>query len=119
MMRVGNLARDIARARLAAGVASYATGVAQVEIEAAGRGAASAAFARQVAMYLTHVAFALSLSRVAAAFGRDRSTVAHACHLIEDRRDRAAFDAWIAELEAMLRDAPPPGPSPVFADMRP
>jgi chromosomal replication initiation ATPase DnaA len=102
--------RDEAAARLAASVASYALAVPLQEIEVCTRGSASAAFARQVAMYLCHVAFALSLNRVAAAFGRDRSTVAHACHRIEDRRDEAVFDEWINALEAMLRDAPAPRP---------
>jgi hypothetical protein len=31
----------------------------------------------------------MSLYRVAVAFGRDRLTVAYACHLIEDQRDPA------------------------------
>ena len=70
------------------------------------RGSAEVAFARQVAMYLCHVAFELSLGRVAAAFARDRSTVAHACHLIEDRREDKAFEHWIDALEVALRGAP-------------
>jgi len=65
-------------ARLAAGVAGYALGVAPQEILDFPRGSADVAFARQVAMYLCHVAFEYSLSRVAIAFHRDRSTVAHA-----------------------------------------
>lgn len=101
-------ADDVAAARLAAGVASYGLGVEQTEILEGRRGSAEAAFARQIAMYLCHVAFELSLARVAVAFGRDRSTVAHACHNIEDRRDQEEFDLWIAALEAMLRDAPSP-----------
>lgn len=100
---------DAAAARLAAGVASYGLGVAQEEILEPKRGSADAAFARQVAMYLCHTAFELSLARVATAFERDRSTVAYACHAIEDRRDDPGFDAWLANLEAMLRDAPRPG----------
>jgi chromosomal replication initiation ATPase DnaA len=100
--------RDEAAARLAAGVASYALDVPLSEIDGATRGSAAAAFARQVAMYLCHVAFELSLARVASAFGRDRSTVAHACHLIEDRRDSAEFDEWVGALETMLREAPRP-----------
>jgi chromosomal replication initiation ATPase DnaA len=98
---------DEAAARLAAGAASYALGVPLEEITSDVRGAAEVAFARQVSMYLCHVAFELSLARVGAAFGRDRSTVAHACHAIEDRRDDEAFDDWIGALEAMLRTAPP------------
>jgi chromosomal replication initiation ATPase DnaA len=97
---------DSAAALLAASVAGYALKVAQTEIVEGARGSAQVAFARQVAMYLCHVAFELSLARVAIAFGRDRSTVAHACHTIEDRRDEAQFDLWIGALEAMLRDAP-------------
>lgn len=99
---------DEAAARLAAGLASYALGVPLDDIVRPRRGNSGAAFARQVAMYLCHVGFELSLARVAAAFGRDRSTVAHACHVIEDRREDEAFDDWIAALEAMLCDAPPP-----------
>jgi chromosomal replication initiation ATPase DnaA len=104
-----SVGRENAAARLAASVAGYALGVAVEEIVDRGRGSAGAAFARQVAMYLCHVAFEFSLARVASAFGRDRSTVAHACHVIEDRRDATDFDAWINTLEDMLRGAPTPG----------
>ena len=41
----------------------------------------------------------MSLSRVAFAFERDRSTVAHACHRIEEMRDDASFDSWLEALE--------------------
>lgn len=99
--------RDQAAARLAADVASYALGVPVDEILDLRRGAAPAAFARQVAAYLCHVGFELSLGRIAAAFGRDRSTIAHACHAIEDRREEPQFDLWIGGLEAMLQQAPP------------
>lgn len=100
--------RDRGYALLAAGVAGYALGVPRDEVISETRGSSSAAFARQVAMYVAHVAFELSLARVADAFGRDRSTVAHACHVIEDRREDDAFDDWIAALEASLREAPAP-----------
>ncbi len=99
---------DRARAQLALQTVAYAFGVPAEEIDAPTRGVAKAALARHVAMYLTHVAFELSLSRTAEAFGRDRSTAAHACHRIEDRRDDAAFDAKLDELEACLRAAPSP-----------
>ncbi len=101
-------ARDMARAGLVVSLAGYALGVPQQELRKPTRGAASAAFARQVAMYVTHVAFEMSLSRVAAAFRRDRSTVSHACHLVEDRRDDPGFDAWMDALEQAARSAPPP-----------
>jgi hypothetical protein len=70
---------------------------------AATRGSPGEAFARQVAMYLVHVGFGLSLSEVARLFARDRSTVAHACALVEDRRDAAPFDRALDLLEGLLR----------------
>ena len=60
------------------------------------------AFARQTAMYLAHVAFGLTLSQVGICFGRDRTTVRHACALIEDRRDRPDFELAMAALEIGL-----------------
>jgi hypothetical protein len=57
------------------------------------------AFARQSAMYLAHVTFGLSYSEVGRAFGRDRTTTAHACQLIEERRDDPAIDAVLGSLE--------------------
>jgi len=101
-------ANDAAAAELAASVVSYALGVPQQSIVDDERGTPQTAFARQLAMYLCHVGFELSLARVAAAFGRDRSSVAHACHAIEDRRDDGQFDLWISALESMLREAPAP-----------
>lgn len=99
---------DDASARLAIAVCSFALGISFDEISASTRRSAEAAFARQVAMYLCHVGVGLSLSRVAHAFGRDRSTIAHACRIIEDRRDVPQFDAWIGALEDSVRAAPPP-----------
>ena len=99
---------DRARAQLALQTVAYAFGVPAVEIDTPTRGSSRAALARQVAIYLTHVAFEMSLARTAAAFGRDRSTAAYACHRIEDRRDDAAFDAQLDDLEACLRAAPSP-----------
>jgi DnaA-like protein len=69
------------------------------ELIATSRRCAYVAFARQSAMYLAHVAFGLSYSQVARAFGRDRTTAAHACHLIEDRRDDPGIDAVLGLLE--------------------
>jgi chromosomal replication initiation ATPase DnaA len=56
------------------------------------RGSPEIAFARQVAMYLAHVELGLSLSMVGGHFGRDRTTVSHACGRVEDRRDDPALD---------------------------
>jgi chromosomal replication initiation ATPase DnaA len=97
-----------ARAGLAKDIAAYALSVERALLDDPKRGPSSAAFARQVAMYLMHTAFGFSLNRVAVAFQRDRSTVAHACRLIEDQRDDFAFVEWIETLENVLRQAPEP-----------
>ena len=100
--------KDAAHARLVVGLAGYALGVSEADLLARTRKRRDAAFARQVAMYLAHTGLGMSLTRVAYAFGRDRSTVAHACHLVEDRRDDPQFDDWVAALEDSARAAPPP-----------
>ena len=69
------------------------------EIGAASRRSSSVALARQSAMYLAHVAFGLSLSEVGRGFRRDRTTAAHACRLIEQRREDPAVDAVLGGLE--------------------
>lgn len=66
---------------------------------AASRGSPRVSLARQVAMYLCHVAFAMSFEAIGRAFGRDRTTVSHACKVIEDRRDDIWFDCRMAALE--------------------
>lgn len=66
------------------------------------RGRADAAFARQVAMYLAHVAYGLTYSDVGRVFERDRTTVAHACEVVEDRRDDAGIDRTLDLLEAVV-----------------
>lgn len=104
------MGRDRARARLALQTVAYAFQVPAEDIDTPTRGAARAALARQVAIYLTHVAFEMSLARTAIAFGRDRSTAAYACHRIEDRRDDPGFDELMDSLEACLRAAPDPAP---------
>lgn len=54
---------------------------------------------RQVAMYVAHVALGLSMGEVARGFGRDRTTILYACHLVEDLRDDAEFDRIVATVE--------------------
>ena len=60
------------------------------------------ALARQIAMYLAHTIFSLPLTEVGHQFGRDRTTVSHACALVEDRRDDEVFDTTISQLESLL-----------------
>ncbi len=106
---------DRAAAELAMALASYSLEVPVAGIRDEARGTRPAAFARQTAMYLCHVACGMSLSRVGRAFRRDRSTVSHACHVIEDRREDPRFDAWLEGMEACLRLAPGAGPQRVAA----
>jgi chromosomal replication initiation ATPase DnaA len=67
------------------------------------RGRSRSAFARQVAMYLAHVAWGLSLTEVGQVFARDRTTVSYACGRVEDMRDDADFDRSLDLLEGVLR----------------
>lgn len=91
--------------RLVAG----AFGVAESDLMRRTRATADIAFARQVAMYLAHVIYQMTYNEVADAFGRERSTVAHACAVVEDARDDHAFEERIAKLEGRLQ---------VLADLR-
>ena len=65
----------------------------------------SVARVRQVGMYVAHVTLALTMSEVGRAFGRDRSTVNHACHLVEDMREELEFDRIIQTIENIIRVA--------------
>lgn len=62
------------------------------------------AFARQVAMYLAHISCGLTLTDVGRCFGRDRTTVGHACQVVEDRRDNPRIDLMLDYLEAAVLD---------------
>ena len=91
-------AQRLCDAALVATAAAFAVPVG--ELIASSRRSCTAAFARQSAMYLAHVSFGLSFSEIGRAFGRDRTTAAHACRLIEDRRDDPAVDAVLGQLES-------------------
>lgn len=89
-------------ARLAEAVISTMARVPPARLRGPLRGRSAVALARQMAMYLAHVVFGLSYTRVGICFGRDRTTVRHACALIEDRRDDPALELALAALEAGL-----------------
>jgi hypothetical protein len=81
------------------------------------RGVRDIAEARQVAMYLAHVCCRMSLTEVGAMFGRDRTTVAHACLKVEYRRDDPNFDRALDVLgwalpTLVMREASPYAPKP-------
>lgn len=98
-------AEDRARADLAMSIARAAIGASRAEVDGNMR-STRAVLARQVAMYLLHVGAGISLSRAAAAFGRDRSTIANAVRALELRRDQAEFDMWMQALEDSFTHAP-------------
>ena len=56
-------------------------------------------------MYLAHTMFSVLMTEVGLHFGRDRTTVAHACALVEDRRDEFVFDTLICQFEEALEHA--------------
>lgn len=67
------------------------------------RGRARIALARQVAMYIAHIGYGLTLTEVGVLFDRDRTTVAHACTVVESRRDDREFDVAVLLLEQIVR----------------
>lgn len=73
--------------------------VSSKELRKTGRTASEVARVRQIAMYVTHVSLGVSMQEVGRGFARDRTTVRHACHLIEDLRDDAEFDRTIVMTE--------------------
>lgn len=91
-----------ARARLAEAAICAALRLSPAGLRQGSRGISRVAFGRQIAMYLAHVGFGLNLSQVGLAFGRDRTTVRHACALVEDRRSEPAFELALAALESAL-----------------
>lgn len=68
------------------------------------RGEAEIAFARQIAMYVCHVWVGLSLTEVGHCFGRDRTTVAHACRVVEERREDPRVDLVLDCIETALEN---------------
>lgn len=97
--------RDEHSVRLAVGLTGYALQIAAEDILSSSHRDHRIVRARQVAMYLSHVGLGMSLARIAAALGRDRSTVAHGCHKIEDFRDDPEVDEWLEDLECQLKGA--------------
>ncbi|MEL6372647.1 MAG: helix-turn-helix domain-containing protein [Pseudomonadota bacterium] len=83
-------------------IVAYSFDVSKAMLGASQRGPAPVALARQVGMYLAHVECGLTLTQVGHLYARDRTTVAHACALIEDRRDCAALDYQLELLGAAV-----------------
>lgn len=86
-------------------IASALFSVSGKELRRPGRTSQGVARVRQIAMYVTHVGLGLSMSDVGRGFGRDRTTVLHACHLVEDLRDDVEFDRMVTITEKVARAA--------------
>ena len=99
---------EIAIAKLVAATVAMEFGVSSTQVFKKHKGPNYLSFTRQAAMYLMHVVFGFNISRVARAFGRDRSTACHACHVIEDCREDPLFDKKLNRLEVFLKAAPMP-----------
>ncbi len=72
------------------------------ELRSASRCGAPIALARQVAMYLARVVGRMRFAEAGKAFGRDSSTVRHACMVVEDRRDHPQFNRTLDLLEGIV-----------------
>lgn len=108
-----SLTQDRARARLVVAAVAIEFGVQEIAVVSKTKGTADVAFARQVAMYMVHCIYGVNRSRIAAIFHRDRSTVTHACRLIEDAREDRVLDDKLIKLENFLRQAPDAAPQAV------
>jgi len=86
-------------------IASALFSVCGKELRRPGRTSLGVARVRQIAMYVAHVGLGLSMSEVGRGFGRDRTTVLHACHLVEDLRDDGDFDRMVTITEKVARAA--------------
>lgn len=73
--------------------------VSSKDLRRTGRSPLAVARVRQIAMYVAHTLLGLSMAEVGRGFGRDRTTVLHACHLIEDMREDAEFDRHVVLIE--------------------
>lgn len=86
-------------------VASALYNVSSKELREPGRSSIAVTRVRQIAMYVVHVVCGLSMREVGIGFGRDRTTVLHACHLVEDLRDDEEFDRVIGMTERIAQAA--------------
>lgn len=75
------------------------------ELRSAGRSTLAVSRVRQIAMYVAHVTLGFTMANVGQGFGRDRTTVLHACHLVEDMREDAEFDDIVARVEQVVAAA--------------
>ena len=66
------------------------------------RGSSAVSRARQVTAYLLHTTLSMPLIDIARELQKDRTTIGHACRMVEDLRDDPDFDDRISGLESTL-----------------
>jgi Bacterial dnaA protein helix-turn-helix len=89
-------------ARFVLGLVASMTETCEEEITGSGRSCVATTRARHMAMYLMHTFLGHSFSQVAGFFGRDRTTVAHACRRVESERDLSEYEKRLVRLENLL-----------------
>jgi chromosomal replication initiation ATPase DnaA len=93
---------ETARCRLAEAAIGNAFHINFQDLRQMNRGKRSIAQARQMAIYLAHVALQVDYSGTGRSFGRDRTTTRHACNKIEDLRDLSGPDLILCALQKGL-----------------
>jgi len=83
-------------------IAAILFNVSGKDLRGPGRSTFAVSRVRQIAMYAAHVRLGFTMAEVGLGFGRDRTTVLHACHQIEDLREDAEFDDIVARVEQVI-----------------
>lgn len=77
-------------------------GVSVESLQGRTRGIAPICQARQICMYLLHTSLSISYPEIGQLFRRDRTTISHACMVVEDLRDDCDIDLNLTRLESIL-----------------
>lgn len=96
------LTDDVVADAACVAAAAYAFDVLQADVRSRGR-REPVALARQVAMYLFHCEFGMTMTASGGAHGRHRATVNHASAKIEEAREDPLVDAFIDTVKQAAR----------------
>ncbi len=94
--------RDSLLVRVTSQIVAMTFGLEQKQLLDRKRGPNQVSRARQVTAYLLHTTLSMSLVDIGRMFQKDRTTIGHACRMVEDLRDEPDFDDRINDLEATL-----------------
>ena len=95
----------LAKLNLTLSFVHMAHGVKPAYLVGPSRGSRKLSEARQTFQYLSHICFGLSYTELAVFARRDRTSVAHACKVVEDRRDTTQIDRALHFAELALHEA--------------